>query len=74
MPAYIDLYDILPDIKVGYSRYWESEKEVISPALKSAGYQLDGPWYTGEGDSFGPLSRCIRVTTPDDKRVIVVYG
>lgn len=67
--AYVDLYDILPDIDVDYEHWAKCERDVITPALREAGYQLRGHWYTGDGDSFGPLSRCIQTD-----RVIVVYG
>jgi hypothetical protein len=70
---YVDLYDILPNLKINFQKYWESEESIITPALKSAGYTLNS-WYTGEGDSFGPLSRCIRAVDPNGDNIIIIYG
>jgi hypothetical protein len=66
---YLYLLNICPDIIVDYESYYECEKITLSPALEAAGYELEGSWYTGEKDSFGPLSRCINTD-----RGIVVYG
>lgn len=68
MISYLSLYDILPDVQVDYDRYWQSEKE-ITPQLEQAGFEIRGSWYTGDGDSFGPLTRCI-----DTNKGIIVYG
>lgn len=68
-PTFIDLYDILPDVEIDYERYYTSERDVVNPALIAAGYEIRGPWFTGDGDSFGPLTRCVET----DKGV-VVYG
>jgi hypothetical protein len=69
MTTYIDLYDVAPDVKVNYSEYWASERDVITPALEAAGYQIVGSWYTGDGDSFGPLTRGLR-----DRGVRIKHG
>lgn len=70
---YADVHGIAPDVQIDYQDYWRSERDVITPALTAAGYQV-GPWYTAEGDSFGPLCRAARATTPDGRPVIVCYG
>jgi len=71
--TYIDVYAIVPGITIDYGNWWLSERDVITPALTSAGYQVDS-WYTAEGDSFGPLCRAARATDPDGTSVIVSYG
>ena len=67
--TYISLYEIVPDLDVDYEHYYRCEQEVIGPALRGAGYEHRGIWFTGDGDSFGPLTRCIRTD-----RGLVVYG
>lgn len=67
--TYLWLYDLLPDLEVDYEHYYRCEQGVIGPALRAAGYEHLGVWFTGDGDSWGPLTRCIRT----DKG-IVVYG
>ncbi|MDB4928309.1 MAG: hypothetical protein JWM10_793 [Myxococcaceae bacterium] len=67
--TFIDLYEILPDVEVDYERYAASERDVITPALIAAGYELRGSWFTGDGDSFGPLTRCV-----DTDKGVIVYG
>lgn len=70
MVSYLNLHEILPSLpEIDYEHYVESERDIIAPALMMAGYRLIGSFYTGDGDSFGPLTRCIRT----DKG-IVVYG
>jgi hypothetical protein len=54
--------------------YGLDERDNLAPALEAAGYTDLGSWFTGDGDSFGPLSRCVRATAPDGDRVVVVYG
>lgn len=77
-PNYLDLYDILPDAHPSYD--WRDgsmarvEREVLTPALTAAGYTVGDGWWSGEKDSFGPLSRCVRVVTPEGENKIVVYG
>lgn len=66
---YVWLDDIAPEVEVDYEHHARCEREVIGPALERLGYRLSGPWFTGDGDSFGPLTRCIRTD-----KVIVVYG
>lgn len=66
---YIDLFVLLPKVKVDYEHYAKCEKEVLTPALEHLGIHVLGSWYTGDGDSFGPLSRCICTD-----RGIVVYA
>jgi hypothetical protein len=68
--TYLDLHEILPHVHPPCNRgYAAFERTVITPELVKAGYELRGRWYTGDGDSFGPLTRCINT----DKG-IVVYG
>lgn len=68
-PTYIWVDDILPDLQIDYEHFSTFERTVLGPKLQELGYTLLSPWYTGDGDSFGPLSRCI--TT---QKGIVVYG
>jgi hypothetical protein len=82
--VYVDLYVIAPDLHPTFGREWNStdpnkkhyaatEQEVLSPGLEKLGYTLRTKWFTGDGDSFGPLTRCIKVEK-DGVRVTVVYG
>jgi hypothetical protein len=71
--VWIDLFEIVPGISIDYHRYWQSERDVITPALIEVGYQV-GPWYTADGDSFGSLSRAAKATAPDGRSVTVSYG
>jgi hypothetical protein len=80
---YLDLYDIAPDLVPTCGRDWNAtdsnrhfaatEQEVLSPGLEALGYTLRTKWFTGDGDSFGPLTRCIKVEK-DGVRSTVVYG
>lgn len=70
---WLDLYKILPDVDVDSNRYRTSEQDDVDPALQAAGYELLGGWKTGDGDSFGPLTRWRRVKK-DDKEYRVIYG
>lgn len=56
---YLYVDELFPDLVIDFDNYYECEQKVLSPALREAGYELRGQWYTGDGDSFGPLSRCI---------------
>lgn len=73
---YIDLFDILPDAEPCYDvpGYATAEREILSPALRRAGYELHGNWRTGDGDSFGPLTRYITATSPSGETFRVIYG
>ncbi|MCW3019360.1 MAG: hypothetical protein JWN10_1668 [Solirubrobacterales bacterium] len=64
---YID--EILPAIEIDYENYRDCEENVIAPALVASGYVLKSGWFTGDGDTFGPLTRCI-----ETDRGTVVYG
>ena len=44
MKAFVDVYDVLPDVTIDYQNYWRCERDLITPALVAAGYQV-GPWY-----------------------------
>lgn len=72
-PKLINIFDILPDIPIDFSNYRTCEQTVITPALEAAGYIITGLWATGDGDSFGPLSRYIKATI-DGEAVEVWYG
>jgi hypothetical protein len=71
--VFVDVYDVLPHITIDYQNYWQSERDVINPALIAAGYQV-GPWFTADGDSFGPLVRATRANDPDGRLVTISYG
>lgn len=73
-PTIVDLNEIIPGLSINFSKYWESERDVIEPALVDAGYYDIGRWFSPEKDSFGPLSRGAMATTPAGKRVLVCYG
>lgn len=52
--------------------YREDEEEIIKPAMERKGFSRIA-FFTGEQDSFGPLSRGIRAWK-DDKGYIFYYG
>lgn len=53
--------------------YWNWEEEIAKPKLKELGYTLIGEFSTGDGDSFGPLTRYIRVEK-DGQKMELWYG
>jgi hypothetical protein len=67
--TYLWLDEILADVVIDYEHFAVCERDIIGPALEEAGFRLRGGWYTGDGDSFGPLTRCI-----DTEQGTVVYG
>jgi hypothetical protein len=75
---YIDLADLNLTIKPSYD--WRDgsmhrqEERITRELIEQGLYQPMGNWFDGERDSFGPLSRCLRVKTPGDLEKIVVYG
>lgn len=80
-PKYVDLHTLCPRLPTdqGYCilcgtgpRYTDWESNVATPALEKLGYTV-GRWYTGEKDSFGPLSR-LAIISKDGTTSIVVYG
>lgn len=72
---YIDLNEILPDVHPTCTNatYAREEREIFTPKLREAGWGVVGPWYTGDGDSFGPLTRCAHIRK-DGVTKTVVYG
>lgn len=71
----LDKYKIpSPDLSFGLSTYREEERTLATPALEAAGYSIQGDWFDGERDSFGPLTRCVHAVDPDGNRVVVVVG
>jgi hypothetical protein len=74
---YIDLYDLGLTNEPSYdfrSGEMTKQERLITAELVEKGYTVPNRWYTGEGDSFGPLSRCLRVKTPDGKARILCYA
>ncbi len=67
--VYLGIEEVLPDVEPDFDAYAKCEREVLTPALESAGFTVSGNWFTGDGDSFGPLTRCVHT----DKGVII-YG
>jgi hypothetical protein len=53
----VDLEQILPGLEINFSKWWESERDIIEPALRAADYINIGGWFSTEQDSFGPLGR-----------------
>jgi hypothetical protein len=54
--------------------YTADERNNLTPALERAGFTFIESWFTGDGDSFGPLTRCVRAVDPSGAQVVVVYG
>lgn len=53
--------------------YTDWEKETAERLLIEKGYKIRG-WFTGDGDSFGPLTRVVRVIAPNGEREELWYG
>lgn len=70
----VDLESILPGLEINFSRWWEAERDVIEPALRAANYHNISGWFSTESDSFGPLSRAVKATSPNGKRLTICYG
>lgn len=80
-PEYMDLHSLCPGLPEdqGYCstslqgpRYTDWERNIATPSLEKLGYTV-GRWYTGEKDSFGPLSR-LAIISKDGTTSIVRYG
>lgn len=86
-PLPIDLFDFLKDrgvdlavesgdgycVTSGRPSYSDWEKTKATPALERAGAELLWCWVDSERDSFGPLSRSVRVKHRD-RFYDVIYG
>ena len=78
----VDLLGIIdPDRKLDYTdycsstKYWCWEIRVAIPALKAKGYVIMAiNFQTLEGDSCGPLTRGIRVKSPEGLVQMAWYG
>lgn len=59
-----------------FSRYREGERDILNPWLEAQGFILmeDMPWFTSEGDSFGPLTRARTVLDAEGNMRQVWYG
>lgn len=71
-----DLMKILPYsvwTLFSFSTWDEDEEKVLKPALKRLGY-TDIYFFSGESDSFGPLTRIVRMTKKNGQRITAVYG
>ena len=53
--------------------YWDWEDATAIPRLKQLGYQVLGNFFDGDRDSFGPLSRVVRVEK-DGVTMKLIYG
>lgn len=72
---YVDIFDLdLPDDEFDFANYREGERDILAPALRKAGYTIDGRWFSVEADSFGPLVRGVHATAPDLRHIILYYG
>jgi len=74
-----DLFDEISRLHEGdprcYNEYLTWERDVATPALEEKGWRVLRDWYTGDGDSFGPLVRCIKCERVDSyEKVIFTYG
>ena len=52
--------------------YWRWEERIATPLLNKANVRVVKFW-TGDGDSFGPLVRCVRCVV-DDTSIQLCYG
>lgn len=58
-----------------YTDYTHGEVTVLQPQLEAMGFTVIG-WHTGEGDSYGPLTRYARITHDGIPNEVIqfVYG
>jgi hypothetical protein len=63
----------LSELSFSPFKYQAEEIRFLNPQLEELGYK-DITWETGDGDSFGPLTRVARMTAPDGKKVWWMYG
>jgi hypothetical protein len=71
---YVDLSDLISFAGFRYVDYINGEKEILQPQMEALGY-TNIQWLPGETDSFGPLTRVCRATSPTGKAVIsFIYG
>ena len=75
--TYIDLYDLNlttePSYRWADGSMYEQER-AITRELEEKGYEIVMPFYSTEKDSFGPLSRGLKVKTPEGNYAIISYG
>jgi len=73
--GYPDLAGIIDFANFDFDKntYRTQERTVLEPQLRALGYSRI-TWSTGESDSFGPLSRLCRTTSPDGIIVTFIYG
>lgn len=72
---YIPLSDVIDLSGLDYltTTYHRQEMELLQPRLEAQGYDVLG-WFSGEMDSFGPLSRLCRAIDSDGEVVTFIYG
>lgn len=70
---HIYIFDLFEDADVDFNDFYNSERKILNPLLINNGYKIERPWWTSEGDSFGPLSRSCRCTSPEGETVIFFY-
>jgi hypothetical protein len=66
-------FQLLPGVPYDFGNYRQSEREVVTPALEGAGYEIIGGWYSPEADSFGPLSRAVTVRNIATNEIMEVF-
>lgn len=75
---YLQLFDVLDPALMDHPDYADRahyrrwERDIAAPALEALGYAYKVT-YTGEADSFGPLSR-VMVADKDGTTHYLVYG
>jgi len=70
---YVVLTELLDFDKFDFEEYFRDEKRVLQPQLEFLGY-TDINWGSGEGDSFGPLTRICRAKDKNGNVVYFMYG
>jgi hypothetical protein len=77
MPRNRNLGDVISfarfHFNVSMSSIKRQEHEILEPQLVDLGY-TDITWWTGEEDSFGPLSRLCRAVDKNGDEVTFIYG
>lgn len=65
--------EMLPGVCIDFDNYIRCEQDRLTPLLEKSGVELVGSWFTGERDSFGPLSRAVRARK-HGVEFVIVYG
>ncbi len=68
------VYELISMDGFDFGRYYEGEREILTPRLIAAGYSVLNQFYTIDGDDFGPLVRGVKLRSPSGEEFVAFYG